>query len=185
MSSLLKDPPPLTKPAPNKNGALPFNKMFIMIPVMLAARNLKNDDLNTVYMIRVAYVVVQTICLLLAVYTYIIISSIQGNSTVSTGLNRIIYVPAPPQVSCRELQAKFVVHFLSIKFIFTFVSVTAIRRSKYDQEEIYRTQVIIPLIIASPIIIGKYSVRYRNDVRLALLQRHDNGIGHTSRDGTL
>lgn len=100
MNTLLKDPPPLTKPAENKHGALPFNKMFIMIPVMLAARNLKNDDLNTVFMIRVAYVVVQSICLLLALYTYIIISSIQGSSTnsaASTGINRVIYVPAPPQ----------------------------------------------------------------------------------------
>lgn len=97
MSSLLQNPPPLTKPA---NGALPFNKMFIMIPVMLAARNLKNDDLNTVYMIRVAYVVVQSICLLLAIYTYIMVSSIQGGSTTAlTSINRIIYVPAPPQVS--------------------------------------------------------------------------------------
>jgi Phosphate transport (Pho88)/Ankyrin repeats (3 copies) len=95
-SLLLKDPPPLTKPA---NGALPFNKMFIMIPVMLAARNLKNDDLNTVYMIRIAYVVVQSICLLLAIYTYVLVSSIQVGTTTSS-INRIIYVPAPPQVSC-------------------------------------------------------------------------------------
>ena len=99
MSTLLQDPPPLTKPAENKNGALPFNKMFIMLPVMLAARNLKNDDLNTVYMIRVAYVVVQTICLLLAIYAYIIISSMQG-STASSSINRIVYIPAPPQVRC-------------------------------------------------------------------------------------
>jgi hypothetical protein len=71
-----------------------------MIPVMLAARNLKNDDLDTVFMIRVAYVVVQSICLILAVYTYIVISSIQGSSTMNnTSINRIIYVPAPPQVS--------------------------------------------------------------------------------------
>lgn len=102
MSTLLQDPPPLTKPAENKNGALPFNKMFIMLPVMLAARNLKNDDLNTVYMIRVAYVVVQTICLLLAIYAYIIISSMQG-STASSSINRIVYIPAPPQVRCYSL----------------------------------------------------------------------------------
>jgi phosphotransferase system glucose/maltose/N-acetylglucosamine-specific IIC component len=98
MASLLSDPPPLTKPTEQKNGALPFNKMFIMIPVMLAARNLKNDDLNTVFMIRVAYAVVQSTCLLLAIYTYITVSSIQGNST-NTSINRVIYVPAPPQVS--------------------------------------------------------------------------------------
>ena len=106
MSSLLKDPPPLTKRADNKNGALPFNKMFIMIPVMLAARNLKNDDLNSVYMIRVAYVVVQSICLLLAIYTYIVISSIQGSSAASTSIDRVIYVPAPPQVRCDCCTAK-------------------------------------------------------------------------------
>ena len=109
MNAMLNGPPPLTKPAENQNGALPFNKMFIMIPVMLAARNLKNEDLDTVYMIRVAYVVVQSICLLLAVYTYIVISSIQGsstNSTASTSINRIIYVPAPPQVRYVELGHK-------------------------------------------------------------------------------
>jgi phosphotransferase system glucose/maltose/N-acetylglucosamine-specific IIC component len=100
MTTILPNPPPLTKAPEHKNGALPFNKMFIMIPVMLAARNLKNDDLDTVFMIRVAYVVVQSICLILAVYTYIVISSIQGSSTMNnTSINRIIYVPAPPQVS--------------------------------------------------------------------------------------
>ena len=103
MNSLLNGPPPLTKPA-NNNGALPFNKMFIMIPVMLAARNLKNDDLHTIYMIRIAYVVVQSICLLLATYTYILVSSMQGSGSTaaSTSVNRIIYVPAPLQVSCEE-----------------------------------------------------------------------------------
>ena len=75
--------------------------MFIMLPVMLAARNLKNDDLNTVYMIRIAYAVVQTICLLLAIYAYITVSSMQG-STTATNMNRIIYVPAPAQVSGRK-----------------------------------------------------------------------------------
>jgi phosphotransferase system glucose/maltose/N-acetylglucosamine-specific IIC component len=82
-------------------GALPFNKMFIMLPVMLAARNLQNDDVNTVFLIRVAYVVVQTICISLVLYTYLMISSITSSSTSSTSptLNRIIYVPAPAQVS--------------------------------------------------------------------------------------
>lgn len=102
MNTVMNDPPPLTKPAAS-NGALPFNKMFIMLPVMLAARNLKNDDLNTVYMIRIAYAVVQTICLLLAIYAYITVSSMQG-STTATNMNRIIYVPAPAQVSGRKRQ---------------------------------------------------------------------------------
>jgi hypothetical protein len=83
-------PPSLTSSASN-NGALPFNKMFIMIPVMLAARKLNNEDLNTVMMIRIAYCVVQFICLSIVVYTYIIVSSIQN-------IDRIVYIPAPPQV---------------------------------------------------------------------------------------
>ena len=49
----------------------PFNKMFVMIPVMLAARKLDGEDPNVVHMVRVAYGVVQLVCFLLVAYAYV------------------------------------------------------------------------------------------------------------------
>lgn len=49
----------------------PFNKMFVMIPVMLAARKLDGEDPNIVHMVRVAYGVVQLVCFLLVGYAYV------------------------------------------------------------------------------------------------------------------
>lgn len=69
-----------------------FNKMFVMLPVMFAARRLDGDDQQTVYWLRIAYGVVQTLCVLAVVYTYL------QASTVAT-LSHIVYVPPAPQVS--------------------------------------------------------------------------------------
>jgi hypothetical protein len=63
-----------------------FNKMFIMVPVMLAARKIDGEDPNIVYGLRVAYGTVQFICVLLVVYTYIKASSGATSPTV-------VYVP--------------------------------------------------------------------------------------------
>ena len=67
-----------------------FNKMFVMIPVMLAARKLDSEDPNTVQLLRICYGVMQTICVLLVVYTYVTASKVTTD--------RIVYVPPPPQV---------------------------------------------------------------------------------------
>jgi hypothetical protein len=63
-----------------------FNKMFIMVPVMLAARKIDGEDPNIVYWLRVAYGTVQLICVLLVVYTYIKASAGASSPTV-------VYVP--------------------------------------------------------------------------------------------
>jgi hypothetical protein len=83
-----------TTTATNNHGALPFNKMFIMIPVMLAARKLDNDDPNTVLTLRILYGVIQGICVCIILYSYMVISSLVSRSS----LNRVVYIPAPPQV---------------------------------------------------------------------------------------
>jgi hypothetical protein len=71
-----------------------INKLFIMLPVMFAARKIDGEDPNIVYWLRVAYGTVQTICLLIVAYTYIQASSAQ----TSLG-QQIVYVPAAAVVS--------------------------------------------------------------------------------------
>jgi hypothetical protein len=71
-----------------------FNKMFVMVPVMLAARKIDGEDPNVVYWLRVAYAVVQTLCVLIVVYTYIKASAVSGKKNEG-----LVYVAPPPQVS--------------------------------------------------------------------------------------
>jgi hypothetical protein len=73
-----------------------FNKMFVMVPVMLAARKIDGEDPNIVYWLRVAYAVVQTICVLIVVYTYVQSSAVSAASGKNQG---VVYVSPPPQVS--------------------------------------------------------------------------------------
>lgn len=47
-----------------------FNKMFVMLPVMMAARKLDGEDPNIVFLLRCLYGGVQTIALLLVLFTY-------------------------------------------------------------------------------------------------------------------
>ena len=71
-----------------------FNKMFVVLPMMFLARKIDGEDPNIVYWLRVAYGTVQTICVLLVVYTYI-----QASGVASTnGARGIIYVAPPPTV---------------------------------------------------------------------------------------
>lgn len=71
-----------------------FNKMFVVLPVMLAARRIDGDDPNIVYWLRVAYGTIQTICALITVYTYIQASAVAA----STAARSVIYVPPAPTV---------------------------------------------------------------------------------------
>jgi hypothetical protein len=72
-----------------------FNKMIIMIPVMLAARKIDAEDPTTIYWLRCAYGTVQAICVLIVVYTYIQASSFASASAKD---KVVVYVPAPATV---------------------------------------------------------------------------------------
>jgi len=67
-----------------------FNKMMVMLPVMLAARKLDSEDPKTVHLLRICYGVMQTICVLIVLYTYVLASKVKSD--------QIIYVPPAPQV---------------------------------------------------------------------------------------
>ena len=69
------------------------NKLFIMVPVMLASRKLDAEDPTQVFWLRVAYGTIQTISVLIVVYTYIQATAIAGKSGGAT-----IYVPPAAQV---------------------------------------------------------------------------------------
>jgi Phosphate transport (Pho88) len=69
------------------------NKLFIMVPAMLASRKLDSEDPNQVFWLRVAYGTIQSICLLIVVYTYIHATSIAAKNSGGT-----IYVAPAPQV---------------------------------------------------------------------------------------
>jgi hypothetical protein len=74
-----------------------FNKMFVMIPVMLLARKLDGEDPTTIYWLRCAYGGVQALCVLVVVYTYIQASAYASATT--TDKTTVVYVPAPATVS--------------------------------------------------------------------------------------
>ncbi|KAL7562965.1 hypothetical protein ACA910_018604 [Epithemia clementina (nom. ined.)] len=63
--------------------------MFIMIPVMLAARKIDAEDPNVIYWLRVAYAVIQIACVLVVAFVYLQSSSAAGKS-------KIVYVPPAP-----------------------------------------------------------------------------------------
>lgn len=75
-------------PAAPKGG---FNKLFVMVPVMLAARKLDAEDPNTVQYLRIAYGSMQSICVFIVLYTYMKASSLSGKEA-----SNIVFVPAPP-----------------------------------------------------------------------------------------
>jgi ABC-type polysaccharide/polyol phosphate export permease len=90
-------------------GGIGFNKMFVMVPVMLAARKLDAEDPKIVHYLRVAYGSMQTICVLVVLYTYWKASSkIDGT--------KIVYVPAAATVRllCCDV---FAVVFLQYRYI--------------------------------------------------------------------
>jgi hypothetical protein len=70
-----------------------FNKLFVMLPVMLAARKIDGEDPNNVYWLRVAYATIQAICVIIVIYTYI-------QSQMAAGkMQGVVYVSPAPQVS--------------------------------------------------------------------------------------
>jgi hypothetical protein len=97
-------------------GGIGFNKMFVMLPVMLAARKLDSEDVNTVYWLRISYLIMQLICSSIVVYTYYRAATPTNTTTIDT----IVYVPPAPQVrervkvECKILRnlTIFIFHFL-------------------------------------------------------------------------
>jgi len=75
-----------------------FNKMFVMLPVMLMARKLDGEDPTTIHWARVAYGVVQTICVLIVSLTYLKACQIKDNT--------VVYVPPPAMPFGTEADAK-------------------------------------------------------------------------------
>jgi len=71
-----------------------FNKMFVMIPVMLAARKIDNDDPTVILYLRMAYFVVQIFCFSVCVFTYL---KAQAAASKAGNTNKTIYVAPPPQ----------------------------------------------------------------------------------------
>jgi hypothetical protein len=71
-----------------------FNKLFLMLPVMLAARKLDGEDPNVVYWVRIAYFSMQTIVVLLVAYTYIQATAVASKP----GNDKVVYVPPVPTV---------------------------------------------------------------------------------------
>lgn len=65
-----------------------FNKMFVMLPVMFAARKLDGEDPMIVYYLRIAYGIVQALCVVAVLYTYM-----QASAASTKYPNKIIYVP--------------------------------------------------------------------------------------------
>jgi len=70
-----------------------FNKMFVMLPVMLAARKLDGEDPNIVFLLRCIYGTVQAMALLLVMFVYL-----RANAAAADPANNVvIYLPPPPQ----------------------------------------------------------------------------------------
>jgi O-antigen/teichoic acid export membrane protein len=80
-----------------------FNKMFVMLPVMFLARKLDGEDPKIVYSLRIAYVVVQIICVLAVGYTYLQASAV-AKSDAST---KVVYVPPAAAVSTVVAKSQF------------------------------------------------------------------------------
>jgi hypothetical protein len=70
-----------------------FNKMFVMLPVMMAARKLDGEDPNIVFLLRCCYGAVQACALLLVLFI-----NIKASAAAADKANNVkIYVAPPPQ----------------------------------------------------------------------------------------
>ena len=74
-----------------------FNKMFVMLPVMLAARKLDGEDPNIVFLLRCLYGMVQAVAVMLTLFIYAKAKAASNE----VGNEVMIYVPPPPQVSSK------------------------------------------------------------------------------------
>lgn len=72
-----------------------INKLFVMLPVMLAARKLDGEDKDIIFMLRCCYGCVQAIAVILTLFIYTKASA----AAKERGNDVKIYVSPPPQVS--------------------------------------------------------------------------------------
>lgn len=71
-----------------------FNKMMVMLPVLFMARKLDGEDPNTVNLVRIAYALMQVVCVGIVVYTYMCAQAVAKET-------KVIYVPPPVVVGGR------------------------------------------------------------------------------------
>ena len=79
-----------------------FNKVFVMLPVMLAARKIDGEDPNIVYWLRVAYATIQACCTLVVIFTYLQASAA---ARMNAATDSTIYVSPPPVVRTLNLHS--------------------------------------------------------------------------------
>jgi len=90
-----------------------FNKLFVMLPVMFLARKLDAEDPKVVHLLRLAYGSMQTLCVLVVLYTYSVASKSDA------GGSRVVYVPAPttpfagPETRKKYTQVDYATHISS------------------------------------------------------------------------
>ena len=77
---------------------MPFNKLFVMAPMLLAVRKLDSESLDTILYVRCAYAFAQVIVVTCVLYCIIKAKALAAGKYGSTA----IYVPPPAQV--RSLQ---------------------------------------------------------------------------------
>lgn len=68
-----------------------FNKMFVILPLMLVSRKLDGEDPQTIHWLRVGYFTVQSIILVIAAYVYV-------QATAMSKVTSVVYVPPAPTV---------------------------------------------------------------------------------------
>jgi len=84
------------------NSAAPgFNKLFVMVPVMLAARKLDAEDPTTINYLRIAYGCMQSICVSIVLYTFVKASSLKNRRE-----HILVPVPSVPFANDKEPNAK-------------------------------------------------------------------------------
>lgn len=158
-----------------------FNKMFVMVPVMLAARKLDGEDPTVIYWLRVAYFSVQALVIILVAYTYIQATKIAAKQ----GNDRIVYIPPAPSVCL------FCVSLLKQVCVFFFYSMThslfpntAVCRSQ-RQEKVYRNCLQQTHFINGQESLGIHTLWHCTHHWSSLLQGHDYWFGHSEYHGTL
>lgn len=70
-----------------------FNKMFVMLPLVFAARKIDGEDPQIIFYLRIAYFSVQSLIVLFTLYTYL-----QATLAAKGKETMVIYVPPPAQV---------------------------------------------------------------------------------------
>eukprot|EP00571_Detonula_confervacea_P015222 CAMPEP_0172297316 /NCGR_PEP_ID=MMETSP1058-20130122/388_1 /TAXON_ID=83371 /ORGANISM="Detonula confervacea, Strain CCMP 353" /LENGTH=356 /DNA_ID=CAMNT_0013006455 /DNA_START=95 /DNA_END=1165 /DNA_ORIENTATION=- len=81
-----------------------FNKMFVMMPVMLAARKLDGEDPNIVFMLRCLYGAMQTVAVMVVLFIYV-----KANAAAKEKENavKIFVAPAPQPFADPNAKAQY------------------------------------------------------------------------------